>query len=138
MNLKQFEMEDAGVLHLRDAGDQAMYASVEGGEPLPVKVHLYGPGSQQHAKATHARATRLVDLLKKGKQKESIEESTLANARFLTACTKRWENVESDTGATGDDLSMEIYTNPRLSFIRDQVAGFISETANFTKGSSKP
>lgn len=140
MNLKRFEMEETGVLHLRDAGDQLMYAPVGEGEPeKPVRVHLYGPGSKQYARASNDKANRQVDLLKaKGKTRESVEEATLSNARFLAGCTKSFENVDSDTGATGDDLSMEIYTNPRLSFIRDQVAAFIAETSNFSPGFSKP
>lgn len=143
MNLKQFEMDDVGVLHLKDANDEPMYAPGEDGKPdesKPIQVHLWGPGSQQYARAAHARGLRYVGLLnaKGGKPKETAEEATLSTAKFLTACTKRWDNVESDTGATGDELSMEIYTNPRLMFIREQVGPFVANTANFTKGSSQP
>lgn len=141
MNLKKFEMEETGVLHLRDAGDQLMYAETDGqpDESKPIRVHVYGPGSKQYAKAFNENANRQVDLMKaKGKTKETVEEATAANARFLTGCTKGWENVEGESGATGDELSMEIYTNVRLRFIRDQVAAFVAETGNFTQGSSKP
>lgn len=140
MNLKSFEMEETGVLHLKDAGDAPMYANGEDGQPdlgKPIRVHVYGPGSKQYARAANEKANRHVDLMKaKGRTKESVEEATLANAKFLTGCTKGWDNVELD-GETGDELSMAIYTNPRLSFIRDQVATYIAETANFLTQPSK-
>jgi hypothetical protein len=142
MNLKKFEMEEAGVLHLKDAGDALMYVDDSDGKPdesKPIRVHVWGPGSKQYAKAKNAQENSQVDLLKaKGKTTETVEEATLKKARFLAAITKGWENVDSEDGAVGEDLSMEIYTNPRLLFVRDQVAAFTAETANFSPGSSRP
>lgn len=132
-SLKRYEMEETGVLHLKDAGDSLMYADGENGEPdesKPMRVHLYGPGSKQYARALNAKANRQVDLLKaKGKTKESVDDAIKSNAEFLAACTARFENI--------DDEPMDVYTNQKLSFIRDQIAAFLNETANFTKGSGQ-
>lgn len=140
-SLKKFEMVETSVLHLKDAGDALMYADGENGEPdesKPMRVHLFGPGSKQYARAVNARANRQVDLLKsKGKTKESADEAIRSNAEFLTACTQSFENIDGDDGETGESLAMSIYTNQRLSFIRDQVATFLQETSNFATPSRK-
>lgn len=141
-SLKKYEMEETSVLHLRDAGDALMYADGENGEPdisKPMRAHLFGSGSKQYAKAINARQNHSVDLLKRhGKTKESAEDAAHTQAIFLAACTQSFDNVESETGAIGDALSIEVYTNQKLSFIRDQIGVYIQDTANFTKGSMKP
>lgn len=132
-SLKRFEMAETGVLHLRDAGNALMYADGENGEPdesKPMRVHLYGPGSKQYARAVNERANRQVDLLKStGKTNESAEDATRLNAEFLTECTQSFENI--------DDKPMDVYANQKLSFIRDQIAAFVKETSNFTTPSRK-
>lgn len=139
-NLTKYEMQETGVLHLRDAGDELMYADAENGEPDPAKpmrIHLYGPGSKQYAKALAARENRWIDKLKrKGKVAQSAEEKTREQAEFLAACTQSFENIESGSGATGEALFVEVYTNLKLSFIATQVGVWLNETANFTKGST--
>lgn len=142
-SLKRYELEEAPrPLHLKDGNDELMYADGENGEPdlaKPMRVLLYGPGSKQYARAQNAKQNHHLDLMKsKGKTKESAAEAAQSNAEFLADCTHSWENVDSENGHDGRDLSMEIYLNQRLSFIRDQVAVFLNETANFTPGSKKP
>ena len=139
-SLKKYRMAETGVLHLRDASDELMYADGADGKPDPTKpmrVHLYGPGSKQYARALNERQNHNVDLLKrKGRTKESAEEAVRINAEFLCGCTQSFENIESDSGATGETLWMETYRDQGLSFIRDQVAAFLNETANFSKPST--
>jgi hypothetical protein len=133
-SLKKYEMTETSVLHLRDAGDALMYADGDDGKPdesKPMRVHLYGPGSKQYAQALNTRQNHGVDMLKrKGKTKESAEEATRTNAEFLAACTHSFENI--------DETPFDVYMNQKLSFIRDQIALHLNETANFTQGSAKP
>lgn len=140
MSLKKYRMVETGVLHLKDAGDELMYADGEDGRPdlsKPMRIHLYGPGSKQYAKAMNAKQNAHVDLLKRrGKTKESADEAIRSNAEFLCGCTHSFENIDSDAGKDGEALYMEVYTDQGLSFIRDQVAAFLNETANFTPPSS--
>lgn len=133
-SLTKFEMEETGVLHLKDAGGVLMYADGADGKPdaaKPMRVRVYGPGSKQYAAATNSRANHNLDLMKvKGKTKESQEEAARVNAEFLVACTHSFENI--------DDAPIDVYMNQRLSFIRDQIALFLNETGNFTPGSPRP
>ena len=133
--LTKYRMAETGALHLKDANDELMYA--DGDRARPMRIHLYGPGSKQYARALNARQNHNLDLLKiKGKTKESAEEAARTNAEFLCGCTQSFENIESDSGATGEALWMETYTDQGLSFVRDQVGAFINETANFSKPST--
>jgi hypothetical protein len=140
-SLTRHEMQETAVLHLKDANDDLMYADGQDGQPdltKPMRVRVYGPGSKQYAKALNNRQNRGLDLLKRtGKVKETSEEAAMANAEFLSDCTHSFENVDSDNGHSGRDLAMEIYLNQKLSFIRDQVSSFASQTANFTPASTK-
>ena len=139
--LKQFEMQEVGILHLRDAEDALMYAAGPDGEPdpeKPIRAHVYGPGSKQYARAMSAKAARwLKHRERKGKADQSAEDKALDQTEFLVACTKMIENAESDSGATGEAFFSEVYANDKLSFIRDQVNTFTNDTANFTSGSTK-
>ena len=139
--LKQFEMQEIGIVHLRDASDALMYATGPDGEPdpsKPIRAHMYGPGSKQYARALSAKAARWLKFReRKGKADQSAEEKALDQTEFLVACTKMIENAESDTGDTGEAFFAEVYANDKLSFIRDQVSAFANDTANFTSGSTK-
>ncbi len=129
-SLSKYEMSETGVLHLRDAADNLMYADGADGKPDPTKpmrAHLYGPGSKQYAKAQNARQNHYVDLLKnKGKTKESAEDAMRSQAEFLAACTQSLENI--------DEAPIDVYTNVKLSFIPTQIGVWLNETANFTNG----
>ena len=141
-SLKKYELEEAAVLHLKDGADELMYADGADGQPdtsKPMRVHLYGPGTQQYARAQNARQNHQVDLLKrKGKTRETAEEAALEQAEFLAACTKSMENMETESGNAGRDLFVEVYANRRLYFIATQVGLFLNDTANFTQGSRRP
>jgi hypothetical protein len=138
--LKQYEMQEIGIVHLRDASDEPMYAVGADGKPdlsKPIRVHVYGPGSKQYANAMSAKAARwLKHRERKGKADQTAEEKALDQTEFLVACTKEIENAESDTGATGAAFFNEVYSNTRLSFIATQVMTYMNETANFTSGST--
>ena len=138
--LKQYEMQEIGIVHLRDAEDALMYATGADGKPdlsKPIRVHVYGPGSKQYARAMSAKAARwLKHRERKGKTDQTAEEKALDQTEFLVACTKEIENAESDTGATGAEFFTEVYSNERLSFIATQVTTYMNETANFTSGST--
>lgn len=139
-NLKKYEMVETSVLHLRDAGDNLMYADGPDGEPdftKPMRAHIYGPGSKQYAKAQAANQNRMIDKIKrKGKADQTAEQKIKEQADFLADCTQSLENIEGESGATGQELFLEIYTNLKLSFIPAQIATFINETGNFTSGST--
>ena len=134
-NLKKHEMQDVSVLHLRDAEDELMYVDAPDGEPdhsKPMRITLYGPGTIQFQKAEAERNNRLGERYRrKGKLKLSASEARQERAEFVSAVTQSTENIDSDTGATGEALHMEIYLNPKLSFIAEQAELHARNTANF-------
>lgn len=139
-SIKRYEMQETGVLHLKDSGDELMYADGPDGEPdltKPMRVRVYGPGTAQYAKALNKRQNRQVEMLKQRKVKETADEAIQEQAEFNAACTASFENIDSDHGHSGYDLFMEIYCNQKLSFIRQQVGVYINETANFSPPSTK-
>lgn len=131
-SLTKYEMAETSVLHLRDAGDALMYADGENGDPdlkRPMRVHLYGPGSKQYARAQAAQQNRWIERLKrKGKIDETAEEKMREEAAFLSQVTHSFENIE--------DAPEDVYTNQLLSFIPKQVRAFVDETSNFSKAST--
>ena len=139
--LNKYQMQEVGILHLRDASDALMYADGPDGAPdlaKPIRVHVYGPGSKQYARAMSAKAARWLKYRERkgAKVDQTAEEKALDQTEFLAACTMMIENAESETGATGHDFFVEVYSNDKLSFIRDQVNAFANDTANFTSGST--
>jgi len=135
MDIKNFAVEPTSRLHLRDAGDELMYADAD--KTLPIAVNLYGPGSKQYARAQAAQNNRLVDKLRrKGKMEQSAEQLAAEKAEFLAGCTHGWENMEYDA-LQDDALSLAVYADLSIGFIADQVAKHLGDWSNFTRGSAK-
>lgn len=139
-SLTKHELIDTAVLHLKDADDELMYAAGPDGEPdleKPQRVHVYGPGTKQFSRATADRNNRLTDRMqRKGKMKMTADELIQDRADFAAAVTKSMENIDSDKGASGHDLFMEVYLNPKLGYIAEQVELYSRNTANFKPQSS--
>lgn len=140
-SLTKHELEDVSILHLRDAEDELMYADGEDGEPdltKPQRVHLYGPGTKQFGQAVARANSRNIERLqRKGKMKLTADEILKDRAEFARDVTKAFENIDSDKGATGDDLFMEIYGNPKLGYIAEQAEAHARNTVNFKRRSTK-
>lgn len=134
MDIRKFSVSPTARLHLRDAADELMYA--DDAHTQPMAVNVYGPGSRQHARAQAAQHNRMLDKLKrKGKAAQTAEELAQEKAEFLADCTESFEHVECGD-STGRQLALDVYTDPSVGFIADQVAKFLGEWANFTKGSA--
>lgn len=133
MDIKSKAVLEVGRLVLRDSSDEVM-VTPEGKE---VAIIVYGPGSKPFAKAQAAQNSRMLDKLRrKGKVEQTAEQKTAEAAEFLTDCTKEFENIEYDA-LSGRELFRAVYSDITLGFIADQVAKFIGDWANFTKGSTK-
>lgn len=139
-SLTKQELADVFVLHLKDAADELMYAAGSDGEPdrtKPQRVHIYGPGTKQGARAQAERNGRTIERMqRKGKMKMSADETMQDRAEYAAAVTKSFENIDSDKGATGDDLFMEVYLNPKLVHLVEQVEAGARSYANFSKAST--
>ena len=140
-SLTKQELVDVFALHLRDAEDELMYADGTDGAPdtsKPQRAHIYGPGTKQFARADTERNNKNMERLqRKGKIKKTTDETLKEKADFAIAVTKSLENIDSDNGKAGEDLFAEVYFNPKLSHITEQVELNARNTANFMPGSTK-
>lgn len=139
MDIRSFAVAQTAVLHLRDANDELMYATGADGQPdidKPMRAHLYGPGSKRFAAAQTRKNNKLIDKMKaKGKTRATAEEEAAENAEFLAAVTHSLENVDYDQ-LTGEALFAAVYADRSLGFIAEQVAKYLGDWANFSKGSA--
>lgn len=127
MDIRQYAMSPTGVLHLRDAADNLMYA--DDARKKPMRIHLYGPGSREYQNAEKRNSNRMMEgFRRKGRAPDPLE----LRIDLMTAVTQRFENIEYD-GLKDEALYRAVYNDPELRFVRDQVDVYLSETANFTK-----
>lgn len=134
MDIRKFAVEPTSRLHLRDATDELMYADGDPARPIVAIVH--GPGSKQYAKAQAAQQNRIIDKLKrKGKTEQSADQIAAEKAEFLADCTAGFENLDYD-GLVGAELYRAVYGDTSIGFIADQVAKWMGDWSNFTKGSA--
>lgn len=127
MDIRKFALTPTAVLHLRDAGDDLMYADEK--QEKPIQVHLYGPGSKQFAAAEAKNSRRIMESVgRRGKKADQAE----MRVEFLVAITDRFESLEYDKLA-GAALANAVYGDVTLRFIADQVYSFVNDTANFTQ-----
>lgn len=141
LNIKAHAVAETGKLHLKDAEGTLLYADGPLGEDqkptkLAVEVVLFGPGSGEHSNALAKRQAAMMERLRKGKKQPSGDESRQETATFLAAITERFENLEYDNLA-GRDLAVAVYSDRTIGYIADQVAEFVGDWENFSKGSAK-
>lgn len=129
-DLSQYELSETAVLTVQNAAGTADL--LVGGKP--VLITLYGAGSEQYARAEHRAvnaATARMQASFRGKAIKNQSETTAAElAEKLAACTANIENFPIEGGA------LALYSNNRLSYIRNQVVKFLDDDANFSKGSA--
>uniref|UniRef100_A0A1A7GE72 Uncharacterized protein n=1 Tax=biofilter metagenome TaxID=1070537 RepID=A0A1A7GE72_9ZZZZ len=106
------------------------------GEPMKVDgkrviVHVFGPASAEHARASAAmqRAAREQLFAKKGKT--DVDQAHESDVRYLLAITAGIENFPYPGGTDA------IYRERRLVYIADQVRAFVGDQGNFFKPAAK-
>lgn len=126
-SLESYELNETATLILRNARDDD---DLRGTDGQPVKITLYGPGSEEHARATHkmsnratARASSMLRGKNSGSQSEAAEDDQID---FLSAIT---HNISRNFPID----PRELYANRRLVYIRNQVERFVADNANFSK-----
>lgn len=102
----------------------------------PVAVLLYGPATDEYAKARAAMekesAARVFRAMGANKnKKKNGEDDAEADAKFLTAITAEFENFPYPGGPAA------IYREPRLNYIGNQVRSHVNDLGNFFKESAK-
>lgn len=133
MTETQTQAEDFSAFFLTETS--ALDIDLPNGEPMlhngqQVRIHLYGPSTTQHQKASDAmnkEATRRIMAAMGNKAKKKEEEDKDADAKFLVAITARIENFPYPGGADA------IYREPRLKYIGEQVRAHLADLGNFFK-----
>lgn len=121
-DLSKYETIDVATLTVKNpkGGD------LLGVDDKPVTINLYGMGSKQYIaakrKLDNANQMRSLAMVRNNKIADPKEVEASEN-EFLAAITESVENFPLDP--------LEIYSNPKLSYIRSQVDKFASETENF-------
>jgi hypothetical protein len=125
-DLSQFETIDLAALTVQTPRGEDLL--VDG---KPVVINLYGPGSKQFVNAKYrldnAVQARSIAMLRGKGSKNAAEESRQQQAEFYAAVTASVDNFPVSP--------IDIYLNPKLNYITEQVEKFLSDTENFMPAS---
>jgi hypothetical protein len=132
-NLADYELEDTSVLTVQHADSKR--GDLLGTDGEPVTIELYGSGSRQAVQAAlkagrdaQARLQNIVRGKIDSKAPEKAEEELVDK---LVRCTAR---ISPNFPVSPHDL----YSNPKLGYIKRQVQAFLDDDANFAKAPSTP
>ena len=129
-DLSQYELDETATLTVQNAREDGDLIGADGINP--VRIKLYGSGSEQYARADHRAnnaATNRMQAAFRGKApKNQAEMAQQDLAQKLASCTAAIENFPVDP--------LALYSNNKLGYIRKQVAKFLEDDANFAKGSA--
>ena len=121
-DISQFELKDTATLDVELPNGSPML--VDGKQ---VSITLYGGGSKEYLAAKHkmenASQLKLSALVRGKTTKNAAEENTKEQAKFLASCTAEIKNLPL--------TPLEVYSNPKLSYITEQVNKFLGDDENF-------
>ncbi len=134
MDLLDLEVDETSTVELDDVFEQPLM----GDDGKQITAVVYGPGSKQYQRAKTSQSNRyLRRLAKKGSNAEATSEERIAeDANLLTACTLSFSSNFTYGGKPASECIAEIYRNPKLGYLGEQVAKHIAEWSNFTKEST--
>lgn len=122
-NLADFEAQDTAWLDVQNQKDDGPLLF----NGLPVRVEIRSPGTKEAASAQHkletAATTRTYAAMRGKASKETVEGKRAERAEKLEAVTVRFENFPVSP--------KEVFTNPKMGWLTDQVASFHGDWANF-------
>lgn len=122
-NVADFEARDTAWLEVQNKKDDGPLL-VDG---RPVRIEVRSPGTKEAMNAQHkidtATHTRTFAAMRGKASKETVESKIEQSADKLTAITAQIENFPVSP--------KDLYSNPKLGFITEQVAKFHGDWANF-------
>lgn len=123
-NVADFEAVDTAWLEVENKkGDGPLLGA--GG--LPVRIEVRSPGTKEAVSAQHkidtAITTKTYAAMRGKAAKDTVEGNIAQRAEKLIAVTGRIENFPVS--------SKDLYSNPKLGFITQQVEKFHGDWANF-------
>jgi hypothetical protein len=122
-NLAHFEAADTATLTMLDQKGRPLM--VDG---KPVAFELYGPGSEPYVKAQAkidaGAQARAFAAIRGAEEVDSVAEARKLSREKMIACTK---SISPNFPVSPAD----VYGNPRLGYMTDQVAKFLADWGNF-------
>jgi len=127
---------DIAPIHLKNSAGDYAYA----GPNLPVRINLYGPGSEQFAMVEARQAQRAVKRMQDNDNKVTLpppEERTREQAEDLADLTDSFENFDYPApGKSGRDLFMAFYADKKMVHYHRQVLKAINDAGNWRPGAA--
>lgn len=124
-DLSKFELKDTADIEIELPNGSPMMNGKE-----QVVISVYGGGSKQYVSAKHraenAASLRVSAMLRNKSSRTSAEETAKEQAQFLADCTAEVKGLPI--------TALEIYSNPKLKYITDQVQRFLDDDENFMQG----
>lgn len=122
-NLADFEAADTGFLEVQNKkGDGPLLV---GGQK--VRIEVFGPGSRESLSSKHKQeqaSQAAAYAVARGKPNpETLDDRIKKNSVALAAITRSIENLPMSAA--------DLYSNPRLGYITEQVIRFKDDWANF-------
>ncbi|WP_380925481.1 hypothetical protein [Sphingomonas leidyi] len=134
LDITQQSVAETGTLHVKNAAGQPLYADAE--RKKPVRIKLYGPGSDAFAAIEAAQSARALKRMQDNDGKitpPTAEEKAKETAEDLSAITIGFENFAYPPAgdAQGVALFQAVYADRKLGFITNQVTKFLADWGNF-------
>lgn len=125
LNTKQ--LNDTTIFQLNDPSGDPLWADEE--MTLPVQLEIFGKSSKQYRQWQASAARKNLANKNKVPTQEQIADNT---AEFLTAVTKTSYNlaINGEAILTADQFK-EVYLNPALMWVGDQVAEKLGDMSGF-------
>ena len=137
MDITKKAVVDTAAIHLKDAAGDHM--NDEQGKPC--RIVIYGPGSKQFAAVEARQTNRAVKRMQDNDGKVSLaspEQRAAEKAEDLAAITVAFENFEYPPAgdAKGEPLFRQLYADPSLGYIANQISKAVADWGNFKPGSA--
>jgi radical SAM superfamily enzyme with C-terminal helix-hairpin-helix motif len=131
-DLSQYELEETATMTIQNAAGTDDLIGADGVNPATIEG--YGSGSTKMVKALHKAgqaAQKRVQAMMRGKiDPKAAEIADAEEVEKLVAVTKSINNL-------GNITPQELFSNPKLGYIKRQYIRFLDDDANFSKGNTK-
>lgn len=122
--LSRYELLETATLTFKDVDGQSEMIGEDGENP--VTIELFGSASKKHRQAAHklntATQQNYIATLNGGGKIDAEKQEEMDN-EFLVTCSGKVSNFPLSPA--------EIYANPKLDYMKEQVASFLKNKKNY-------
>lgn len=123
-----YNPDEASTLELRGI-DGAQLFNDDGS---PMSISLLGEDSDVAVKARNSQTNRRIQQGPRAKL--TAEGLNSDGAAYLAKLTVGWDiTMGGEKAEFSQEAALKLYSNPKLAFIREQVAAFVEDRANFLR-----